>query len=244
MPKHIEGIPLKCPVSLHFLITSRCNLSCKRCFYKGHDSEIPEASLMSLISDFSSIGGKSLAIGGGEPMLYPGIEDVVKFAKGKGLFVGITSNGTILKPVMADRVHISYDEIHETSEPVVRKAVEYYRGRGLSVGINHILTDLSRFKDVLSLFECTINVLLEKPESRFRKWQEFWEIAGRERKRLWLDPCLLKRNGKDLCRQGYTSMSIDSNFMAGICSNTTKKIRFSSVQDTWNLLERNDACIF
>lgn len=91
------------PVSINLDLTAACNFQCPHCI----DGDIINTGkildlnyIKTLISDWSKKGLKSaILIGGGEPVLYPYFEDVVKFLKGLSLQVGIVSNGTNIKKI-------------------------------------------------------------------------------------------------------------------------------------------------
>lgn len=91
------------PLSINLDLTTACNFKCPHCI----DGDIINTGKMlnlgyikTLIGDWSKKGLKSvILIGGGEPVLYPHFEEVVKFLKGLFLQVGIVSNGTNLKKI-------------------------------------------------------------------------------------------------------------------------------------------------
>ena len=84
--------------------------------------------------------------------------------------MAVTTNGTFLKPMKPNRVHISYDELHPTwkNEDLIHKAIKYYKKHGSKVGINHIVTNLENIEYIYNTFENIDNLLLirEKPESK------------------------------------------------------------------------------
>ncbi len=95
--------PESAPISINLDLTTACNFQCPHCI----DGDIINTGKMldlkylkTLISDWSKKGLKSvILIGGGEPVLYPYFEEVVRFLKGLSLQVGIVSNGTNMKKI-------------------------------------------------------------------------------------------------------------------------------------------------
>lgn len=91
------------PISINLDLTTACNFQCPHCI----DGEIINTGKMldlnyvkTLIRDWAGKGLKSvILIGGGEPVLYPYFEEVVKFLKGLSLQIGIVSNGTNMKKI-------------------------------------------------------------------------------------------------------------------------------------------------
>jgi len=222
---------LRAPLSIHLLITSRCNLHCKGCFYRHKEAEIPFAKIRRLFEEWRACGVRSVALGGGEPLLHPHIKEVVELGRKMGFYVAVTTNGTILKDIRPDRLHISYDEIHPVSREVVERAIRYYRGRVEKIGINHIVRSVEAVSKLEELDVDTITLLLEKPESRFNGWEKIFKM--RFSKQVWFDACLSRFFSHIKCRQGVTSMSINPSLEASICSNIRHKIPYTSLMETW-----------
>lgn len=86
------------PVSINLDVTTACNYRCDHCV----DMEILNTGirydhdrLKSSLSELAAGGLKSvIVIGGGEPTVYPGFEDVLLHLKALGLKVGIVTNGS------------------------------------------------------------------------------------------------------------------------------------------------------
>ncbi len=86
------------PISINLDLTTACNYACTHCIdwdmlnsKVKYEHEQLIASLKTLIdSGLRSV----ILIGGGEPTLYPGFREVVRYLKGYGMQVGIVSNGS------------------------------------------------------------------------------------------------------------------------------------------------------
>ena len=87
-------------------ITHRCNLRCATCWLWGPGGRYTSAGQDAVMSEMSVDEVKRLIDGitwfrpyflltGGEPLLYKGIEDVVGYAAGRGLIVGMITNGML-----------------------------------------------------------------------------------------------------------------------------------------------------
>lgn len=94
-----RGFPT--PVSLQLGPTSRCNLNCSFC--SNAHREVHEDLDFDDLVDFMFglkyfLGTKTVEItGGGDPTLYPQINELIDFLYGLGLEVGMITNGTLLK---------------------------------------------------------------------------------------------------------------------------------------------------
>ncbi|MFQ6095202.1 MAG: radical SAM protein [Candidatus Bathyarchaeia archaeon] len=222
---------LKAPLSIHLLITSRCNLHCKECFYRHEKAEIPFSKIKNLFREWKFHGVRSVALGGGEPLIHPQIEDIVELGERMGFYMAITTNGTILKDIRPDRLHISYDEIHPVSRESVERAIRYYRRRARKIGINHIVRNIKGVLDLKDLDVDTIALLAEKPKSSFKNWKALFKL--KLSKQVWFDACLSRFFSHVKCRQGVTSMSINPSLEASACSNIRHQIPYTSLTETW-----------
>jgi hypothetical protein len=89
--------PELAPISINLDLTTACNFRCDHCIdwdilntKHRHD----DAELRASVQAMAGRGLRSLIlIGGGEPTLYPGFEDFVRFGKRLGLQVAVVSNG-------------------------------------------------------------------------------------------------------------------------------------------------------
>ena len=80
--------------------TMNCNLACEYCYICiDAPSEFPTLSAdkwMHVIEKLHAEGLESINITGGEPLLYPDILKIIKFAKSLGIRVALLTNGTLL----------------------------------------------------------------------------------------------------------------------------------------------------
>jgi len=120
-----RGLPMFSPISVNLDLTSACNFSCHFCV----DSRLINAGktlaleeVKKTIHTLHSHGLLSvILIGGGEPTLYRDFGQIVRYIKGKGLQVGIVTNGSQLERIEAvaqelkekDWVRISLDAAGE-----------------------------------------------------------------------------------------------------------------------------------
>jgi len=239
------------PLTIHLLITSRCNFNCPECFYKRGDGELPEKTVSTWLYQWKGIV-RSLAIGGGEPFLYEPLPRIIAKAKEYGMFVAVTTNGSILPtkkdfPVVPDRIHISYDDVHPLKKKQAIKAIRHFRDMEVkSIGINHIVTNPKDFADAYSLLKEDINkitLLLKKPvagKGTNKVIDKVLTLIDDNSHAFWFDPCLWKTMNISektgvikQCDQGKISMCIDYKGRASICSNSKDYVEYTNLSDTW-----------
>ncbi|RJR41818.1 MAG: radical SAM protein [Desulfobacteraceae bacterium] len=87
--------PVGGPLKVQIEITHRCNSRCKSCFFWRRKAmgELSVQQWQEVLRDIKRIGGRRVAFGGGEPTLYEGIFDLIRFAKRLGLNVSLGTNG-------------------------------------------------------------------------------------------------------------------------------------------------------
>lgn len=79
-------------------ITERCNHRCPKCEYWKIKTpkDIPLVEVYQFVKRCKELGAGILKITGGEPFLYPHLENVLSFCHNVDLDVGITTNGTAI----------------------------------------------------------------------------------------------------------------------------------------------------
>ncbi len=93
-----DGTTLSAPETVHLAITTRCNFSCPGC-YVPHQEGSPEltvADWCDLMAQWAQMRVFQIAVGGGEPLLYHGLFEVLACARQHGLVANLTTNGTLL----------------------------------------------------------------------------------------------------------------------------------------------------
>jgi MoaA/NifB/PqqE/SkfB family radical SAM enzyme len=85
------------PYFAHLALTHRCNLRCRFCHIQDVKfKELTTQEMKAVIDVLDQMGVAVVSIsGGGEPLLRPDVVEIVNYAARKGLYVKITSNGTM-----------------------------------------------------------------------------------------------------------------------------------------------------
>jgi MoaA/NifB/PqqE/SkfB family radical SAM enzyme len=92
------------PIQAHVMPTSVCNLNCSFCSNVNRKTSSLDLKVITNCLDYLiSKGLKSCEItGGGEPLLYPQINDLFEYILSKGLKLGLITNGTMFKKLNVD----------------------------------------------------------------------------------------------------------------------------------------------
>jgi sulfatase maturation enzyme AslB (radical SAM superfamily) len=131
-------------------VTNRCAKACWFCYNHSHldgDTRWTQDELLAFVHDCAAAGVKAVSFGGGEPLQYDGIFDLIRSLRGV-LFRSMTSNGLLLHGEMLDRlvaaapdkVHLSihFPERDAEVQRVIRQVQELAE-RGIRSGVNFLV---------------------------------------------------------------------------------------------------------
>jgi len=90
------------PVLAHIIPMRRCNLDCAYCNEFDKTSKpVPLETMYERIDKLAALGVSILTISGGEPLLHPELDDVIRRIRKHGIIAGMITNGYLLT---ADRI--------------------------------------------------------------------------------------------------------------------------------------------
>ncbi len=139
----------------------RCNLTCQHCYATSADRDFPGelglSEITAVLADLKAFKVPALILSGGEPLLHPQIFEIACRAKALGLYLGLSSNGTLIDAALAariaaagfDYVGISLDGLEATHDRFRRKTgafaaaldgIRHCQSAGIKVGLRYTLT--------------------------------------------------------------------------------------------------------
>ncbi|MGC1105344.1 MAG: radical SAM protein [Candidatus Acidiferrales bacterium] len=87
----------KHPLLAHIIPMRRCNLSCTYCNeYDDFSKPVPLEEMFSRIDRLASFGTSVVTISGGEPLLHPDLDEIIRRIRHNGIVAGIITNGYLL----------------------------------------------------------------------------------------------------------------------------------------------------
>ena len=87
------------PIVAHIIPTRRCNLSCAYCNeYDSSSKPVPTAEMFRRVDRLAALGTSVITISGGEPLLHPELEQIIRRIRNHGLIVTLITNGYLLTP--------------------------------------------------------------------------------------------------------------------------------------------------
>lgn len=92
----------KHPLLAHIIPMRRCNLSCTYCNeFDDFSKPVPLGDMFKRIDRLGSFGTSVITISGGEPLLHPDLDEIIRRIRHNGVIAGIITNGYLLT---ADRI--------------------------------------------------------------------------------------------------------------------------------------------
>ena len=160
------------PVVIWNLIR-RCNLRCKHCYSTSLDidfkDELSTEQIKATIDDLKVAHVPVLILSGGEPLLRPDIYEITAYAKEKGFYVALSTNGTLIdesniaqiKAADYQYVGISIDGLEEFHDEFRRQegsfktsmhAIKLCKEAGIKIGMRLCLTK-ENFNDIPAMLD-------------------------------------------------------------------------------------------
>jgi MoaA/NifB/PqqE/SkfB family radical SAM enzyme len=87
------------PVLAHVIPMRRCNLACAYCNEYDHTSKpVPLDEMQRRLDRLADLGTSVVTISGGEPMMHPDLDDIIRHIRRRGMIAGLISNGYYMMP--------------------------------------------------------------------------------------------------------------------------------------------------
>lgn len=111
--------------------TRACNLNCKHCYAnatrRASPDELSTEEAKQVVDQFEQAGVVAIAFSGGEPLMRKDIYEVAGYAKSKGFFVSMATNGTLITPEVARKMNEIFDYV-EISLDGFERTHDEFRG--------------------------------------------------------------------------------------------------------------------
>jgi MoaA/NifB/PqqE/SkfB family radical SAM enzyme len=94
------------PVLAHIIPIRRCNLACTYCNeFDDFSKPVPIDEMYARIDKLGALGTSVVTISGGEPLLHPELDDVIRRIRANGMIAGLITNGYLLVPERIRRLN-------------------------------------------------------------------------------------------------------------------------------------------
>src|SRR3989454_6293930 len=119
------------PLLAHIIPVRRCNLACKYCNeFDDFSKPVPVETMFRRVDKLGELGTSVITISGGEPLLHPELDDIIRRIRRHGIIGGLITNGYLLTSERIQRLNraglewlqISIDNV--TPDDVSKKSLK------------------------------------------------------------------------------------------------------------------------
>jgi MoaA/NifB/PqqE/SkfB family radical SAM enzyme len=171
------------PILAHIIPMRRCNLSCAYCNeYDKVSDPVPLAVMLRRVEILAKLGTGIITISGGEPLLHPELDQIIRAIRSYGSTATIITNGYLLTPERIKQLNraglehlqisvdnVMPDEVSKKSLKVLDRKLEWLKEFALfDININSVLGGgMSHPEDALTItrraqelgFETTVGII-------------------------------------------------------------------------------------
>src|SRR5438105_9566859 len=142
------------PILVHIIPNRRCNLACTYCNeFDDFSKPVPLEEMKKRLDILADMGTSIITISGGEPLMHPDLDEVIRHIRRRGMIAGLITNGFYLNKERTERLNqaglehlqISIDNV--VPDEVSKKSLKTLDGR---------LVMLSKY----AVFQVNINSVL------------------------------------------------------------------------------------
>ena len=94
------ALALRCPrhpVLAHIVVTRRCNLACTYCSeFDDYSQPVPTDEMFRRIDQLAALGTTVITMTGGEPLLHPDLDEIIRRIRSHGIIAILVTNGYLL----------------------------------------------------------------------------------------------------------------------------------------------------
>jgi MoaA/NifB/PqqE/SkfB family radical SAM enzyme len=142
------------PLLVQIIPIRRCNIDCGYCNeYDKVSPPIPADTLRRRIDKLAELGTSVVAFSGGEPMLHPDLDDLIRHIRRHRMMAGLITNGYFLVPKRIEQLNdagldflqisidnVEPDEVSKKSLRVLDKKLQHLRDHAaFDININSVL---------------------------------------------------------------------------------------------------------
>lgn len=142
------------PLLVQIVPIRRCNIDCGYCNeYDKVSPPVPTGEMKRRIDKLADLGTSVVAFSGGEPMLHPDLDDLIRQIRGRGMMAGLITNGYFLVPKRIEALNdagldflqisidnIEPDDVSKKSLRLLDKKLEHLKDYAtFDVNINSVL---------------------------------------------------------------------------------------------------------
>jgi len=133
------------PISIQLAPTDKCNLNCTMCSVKNREgNELTLEECMRVLRDFKTLGAQTVEYtGGGDPTMYPFINEIIAYASVLGYKIGLITNGVKLDNILSTNLErLTWLRVSLNCLDYV-KDITINVPKNVTLGFSYVWTELS-----------------------------------------------------------------------------------------------------
>jgi len=196
------------PIVAHIIPIRRCNLACTYCNeFDDVSKPVPIETMLRRIDCLADLGTTVITISGGEPLLHPELDDIIRQIRKRGAIATLITNGYLLTPDRIQRLNragldhlqisidnVKPDDVSMKSLKVLDKKLQWLAEHAtFQVNINSVIGTSERPEDAATVasrarelaFATTVGIVHDgegqlRPlgEAEHRVYQEITHSSG------------------------------------------------------------------
>src|SRR3984893_14817267 len=142
------------PLLVQVIPIRRCNIDCGYCNeYDKVSAPVPGETMKRRIDKLADLGTSGVAVSGGEPMLHPDLDGLIRHIRARGMMAGLITNGYFLVPRRIEELNaagldylqisidnVDPDEVSKKSLRLLDKKLQHLKDHAIfDVNINSVL---------------------------------------------------------------------------------------------------------
>src|SRR5256885_6033334 len=99
-------VSTKHPILVHIIPNRRCNLACTYCNeFDDFSKPVPLDEVKKRLDILAGMGTSIITISGGEPLMHPELDEIVRHIRRRGMIAGMITNGFLLDRKTIDKLN-------------------------------------------------------------------------------------------------------------------------------------------
>ena len=129
-------VSTKHPVLVHIIPMRRCNLDCGYCNeFDDVSKPVPLEAMKRRLDSLAAMGTSVITISGGEPLMHPDLDEIIRHIRNRGMIAGLITNGFFLNKERIERLndagleHLQISIDNAVPDEVSKKSLKTLDGR-------------------------------------------------------------------------------------------------------------------
>src|SRR5216683_5660805 len=129
-------VSTKHPILVHIIPMRQCNLACTYCNeFDDFSKPVPLEEMKKRLDILADMGTSIITISGGEPLMHPDLDEVIRHIRNRGMIAGLITNGFFLNKERIERLndagleHLQISIDNAAPDEVSKKSLKTLDGR-------------------------------------------------------------------------------------------------------------------